>query len=233
MLAFATVLALYVTPLGFDGPGANVQAQYRTLNEAAAHDRETNLPWQTFRKFAPEFLRLAEEAPESPTAIAALLAVGEYGSQCIDTCKYDWKNHASLMVRALELIAGDRLADERVGRLCLVLSRLPSPAARVVSPTSCSGGEGSRSAGPRLPRPGGIIEDEAGLRRVARPVEPRSRLGESRGDLGQRLPCPPAGLRPRRSPRRSGESSPPGHRGVPEHRLRPRDRRDPRVAHNR
>jgi thiol-disulfide isomerase/thioredoxin len=128
MLAISTMLTLWVTSLGFGPPRDDVAQRFRDLKEAAAHHREVNLPWQTFRKFAPEFLRLAEETPNDPVSLAALLAVGEYGSHCLDTCKYDGNSHSRLMERALELLAADRLNDERVGRLCSVLSRLPSPA---------------------------------------------------------------------------------------------------------
>jgi thiol-disulfide isomerase/thioredoxin len=128
MLAISTMLTIWVMPLGFEPSRDDVAQRFRDLKEAAAQHREANLPWLTFRKFAPEFLRLAQEAPDDPVSLAALLAVGEYGSQCIDTCKYDGKPHSRLMERALELLAADRLNDERVGRLCLVLSRLPSPA---------------------------------------------------------------------------------------------------------
>ena len=127
-MVISTMLMLIAPSLGFDQPRADLELRYRNLKEVAASHAETSLPWQTFRKYAPEFLRLAEDAPRDPASFTALIWLGEFGALCIDTCKYDGTPHSGLMERALGLIATHHLEDESVGRLCMALPRLPSPA---------------------------------------------------------------------------------------------------------
>jgi hypothetical protein len=99
-----------------------LEKRYGVLKEDVVRYREVYaLPWQSFRKFAPEFLKLIVEAPDDRRSLTAILLVVEYGSQCIDKCNYDGKSNAQLMEQALELLTGDRLNDERVGSLCLAL----------------------------------------------------------------------------------------------------------------
>jgi thiol-disulfide isomerase/thioredoxin len=128
MLVIWITFTLLMPSLGFDGPRPDLERRYLDLKQAAASYGEANLPWQTFRKYAPEFLRLAEGAPRDPASFTALIWVGEFGALCIDTCKYDGTPGSQLMERAFELLAADHLEDESVGRLCLALPRLPSPA---------------------------------------------------------------------------------------------------------
>lgn len=128
-----TISILIVLCLGtaglLDGPPSSPEGRYRELGEAAARSRDSKAPpWRTFAEFAPRFVRIAADAPGDPASLAALLAAAEYGSACLDTCRYDGSSDSLLMGRVLGSITEAQLGDERVGRLCTTLSRLPSPA---------------------------------------------------------------------------------------------------------
>ena len=127
-MAFWSVFTLFLTSLGFARSEPNAEDRYRDLNEAAARHRESNLPWQTFRKFAPEFQRLAEEAPDEPAASPPYSQRANTALNASIHVTMTENRIPELWSAALDRIASDRLTDERVGRLCLVLSRLPSPA---------------------------------------------------------------------------------------------------------
>lgn len=120
--------ALAFSP-GGDTPGADIEGRCRDLREAAVRDVQAGkMPWQTFREYGPRLLRLAEEDPAHPASLPAVLAAGEYGSRCLDTCTYDAATNSPLMERVFGALAAGRLDDERVGRFCLTLARLPSHA---------------------------------------------------------------------------------------------------------
>lgn len=128
MLAISTLITFWMATIGPGPARPDREARVRDLNDEATRRRAESPPWQTFRTFAPEFLRLAAEAPHEPAALAASLAAAEYGSPCLDTCQYEGTTNGPLMEQVLGTIAsGGRRDDERVGRLCLALSRLPSP----------------------------------------------------------------------------------------------------------